>query len=227
MIQLAFLLSGCTTVATAVTTTQTSRLPSSSIQANLTDLLSSVGEIRMTDIRTGETFAGSAVVLDDHHLLTNFHVLQSMQDSKFIRGRLEIYGQSIPLESTLIKDSKCDLAVGVTAIPIPGTKAKIGTGTIGQEVIMIGNFEGKGVAAINAIVGRKNRANYFLKETAWPECQLIQLTTTGIPGGSGGAVFSSDDNLVALLNAREPRAFGIGYAIDGTEIQRFLSVSDK
>jgi S1-C subfamily serine protease len=186
--------------------------------------LASVAELRVRDTRTGKEWGGSAVVIDRNRILTNFHVISAIEDSMFIIAELVLDGQVIPLNPRLIKDDKCDLAIGFPTVSISRPKLELKQATLGERVVAIGNFAGKGVSRLaGGYVSRRNRQAYFLKLEDGEDCQIVQYSATGIPGGSGGALYSLDGKLTALLYAREPRAFGIGYAIDSSEIRRFLS----
>ena len=169
-----------------------------------------------------EWWMGSGILINENQILTNSHVVSRIVDKKYITGEAIFKGVRVPLKPRLEVDDKCDLAVVYPSSPIESPEVVFGGSDDFQKVFVVGNFLERGISLITADIIRKDLAVNFDPHTEFPKCRMFQFSATNYPGGSGGAVFKDNQVITGILQSWDPRISGIGYAIDKSEIERFL-----
>lgn len=163
--------------------------------------------------------AGSGVVVTpDGYILTNEHVVQSVQDARvaFVDGR------SVPAV-VVGRDPATDLAVlraQAGALPY----ARLSTShplRVGQLVVAVGNpfgFESTVSAGVVSALGRSLRSRQGRLIEG-----VVQHTAALNPGNSGGPLVDSRGRVVGVNTAIIAMAQGIGFAVPAATAQWVLT----
>jgi len=135
---------------------------------------------------------GTAVaVLPGGYLATNVHVLGAAEkaDIRLTDGRL------VAVE-IIARDQASDIALIKAPVDIP--VPEIGpTPGLGEKVCAVGNQFGMGLSVSCGVVSALNRTGTGFN----PIEDFIQTDAAVNPGGSGGALFDDDSQLVGLVSA--------------------------
>jgi S1-C subfamily serine protease len=163
--------------------------------------------------------AGSGVVVTpDGYVLTNEHVVQSVQDARvaFVDGR------SVPAV-VVGRDPSTDLAVlraQAGALPY----ARLSTARplrVGQLVVAVGNpfgFESTVSAGVVSALGRSLRSRHGKLIEG-----VVQHTAALNPGNSGGPLVDARGRVVGVNTAIIAMAQGIGFAVPAGTAQWVLT----
>jgi len=163
--------------------------------------------------------AGSGVVVTpDGYVLTNEHVVQSVQDARvaFVDGR--------SVSAVVVgRDPSTDLAVlraQAGALPY----ARLSTARslrVGQLVVAVGNplgFESTVSAGVVSALGRSLRSRHGRLIEG-----VVQHTAALNPGNSGGPLVDSRGRVVGVNTAIIAMAQGIGFAVPAATAQWVLT----
>jgi len=156
--------------------------------------------------------AGSSIVIDSGHVLTNYHVVQGantihvvLQDGTSISGTVA---------GTAPQDDLAVIAVNLPADKV--TPAVLGDSNnveVGEEVVAIGNPFGLDHTVTAGIISAVNR-NW--SEGNGPVRPFIQTDTPINPGNSGGPLFNMQGQVIGINTAIESPvegSVGVGFSI--------------
>ena len=164
---------------------------------------------------------GSGFIIDkDGTILTNNHVVQNADEIKigFTEG-----SDDIPVAAKVIgRDPDLDIALVRIKdpqhrkfVPIPlGDSDQV---DVGEYVMAIGNPFGQGHSVTHGIISQKGRS-----APDFPLATYLQTDVAINPGNSGGPLVDLNGNVIAINNAIEARAQGIGFAIPINLIKQVL-----
>jgi len=157
------------------------------------------------------------------YILTNYHVVEGAENITVTLS----YDQLIKSYSAQILDSRPDLDLAIIKINSTGkevfTPAPLGNSDkvyIGQQVVAIGNPFGLSQSASSGIVSNANRT---LTTGNKVFDSLIQTDASINPGSSGGALVSSQAEVIGINTAiySPTAAFsGIGFAVPINQAKR-------
>jgi serine protease Do len=174
------------------------------------------GQPGQPQIRRG---SGSGFVIDDGHIVTNFHVVQAAIEPGGVELRngasitVSFPGLDDPLEVIVVgANPDYDLAllmlVDVDALPdVEPIQVADYTVQVGQKVIAIGNPFGLQSTVTTGIVSAIGRA---LESIGRIEVPMIQTDAAINPGNSGGPLLDSRGRLVGINTAIVPGGGGAG-----------------
>ena len=154
--------------------------------------------------------AGSGVVLTaDGYIVTNYHVVEGAQQIT-----VTLYDDSEYTATVVGSDQESDLAL--LKIDATGlTPAVLGDSDnvqVGEVVVAVGNPMGTlGGTVTDGIVSALNRDI----TVEGNEMTLMQTSAAISPGNSGGGLFNTNGELIAIVNAKysDEDAEGLGFAI--------------
>lgn len=163
--------------------------------------------------------AGSGVVVTpDGYLLTNEHVVQSVQDARvaFVDGRsvaAVVVGRDPATDLAVLRAEARALpyALLATADPL----------RVGQLAVAVGNpfgFESTVSAGVVSALGRSLRSRHGRLIEG-----VVQHTAALNPGNSGGPLVDSRGRVVGINTAIIAMAQGIGFAVPATTAQWVLT----
>lgn len=165
---------------------------------------------------------GSGVILDAAGLiLTNEHVISGAQTIRVILNNKQ------SVTATVVgKNQKQDLALlqienDQTMNLKPITLGDSETVNTGQDVFAIGTPYGYSQTVTRGIVSAVHREYKEGNEVLFKD--LIQTDASVNPGNSGGPLLNMKGEMVGLINLRERRAQGIGFAIPINQIKTLIS----
>lgn len=189
--------------------------------------VTSVVELRATSDEI-ESF-GTAVIISDTELITNFHVISyTNQGISNIHSLLEIRfaDESDYITVTLVKyDETRDLAL-LSMEDKKGESISFHNGDIveGQSVFLLGNANNLGISITSGIVSRSNVniENSVIVNT------YIQVDAASASGVSGGALIDTNGRLIGILTLRildneGTPIYGYIFAVPMITIHEFLS----
>ena len=168
---------------------------------------------------------GSGIVLDtDGHILTNYHVVESMD-----RIKVTLYAGSASEAELVGSDPSNDIAViratGFTANDLqPATLGDSSAVRVGQRVFAIGNPFNERFTVTQGIISALNRSS---SSFAGRSIQgVIQTDAALNPGNSGGPLFNLAGEVVGInTSIRNPQGqsfAGLGFVPSNTA-KRYLS----
>jgi len=172
-----------------------------------------------------ESGTGSGAVIDDQgHIVTNFHVVRGAR-------RMEVtLPDKSKLDATLIgADPNKDLAVlqvkvpkgKLTPIPLGSSKDLL----VGQKVLAIGNPYGLERTLTTGIISSLGRS--IQAENGLIIDDIIQTDAAINPGNSGGPLLNSQGQIIgintAILSPGNAGSIGIGFAIPADTVRRITS----
>jgi S1-C subfamily serine protease len=173
-----------------------------------------------------ESGTGSGAVIDDQgHIVTNFHVVRGAR-------RMEVtLPDKSKLDATLVgADPNKDLAViqvkvpkgRLTPIPIGTSKGLL----VGQKVLAIGNPYGLERTLTTGIISSLGRS--IQAENGLIIDDIIQTDAAINPGNSGGPLLDSQGQIIGINTAiystsGNSGSIGIGFAIPGDTVRRITS----
>lgn len=170
-----------------------------------------------------ETGHGSGVIVEKTGVVyTNYHVIEN---SKSLAIRLN-NGDVFVNVDLLAKDELRDIAIlKVSGFDLPiSPLGNSNSVKVGDAVSVVGAPQGLPGTITTGIVSAKRRVD---------GAELIQIDAAISPGSSGGAVFNSDGQIIALavsqysdgqnLNFAVPVNYARGFNIDGDAIATFTS----
>lgn len=143
---------------------------------------------------------GSGVVVARERVITNCHVVKQ-------RGQLTVKWKERELSASIEReDSKRDLCrLVVPGLDAPvATHAKLASVRIGQRVYAVGNPEGLELTLTEGLVSAIRNVGKH---------QLIQTSAPYTHGSSGGGLFDSEGELVAITSAGVKEGLGLNFAI--------------
>lgn len=169
--------------------------------------------------------SGSGIVIDNEgHILTNYHVVESM-----ITAKVTLYDGSASLAEVVGTDPGNDLAViradGLTAEQLE--PARLGDSSqvrVGQAVFAIGNPFEETFTVTSGIVSALNRSS---PSFGGRSIQGVLQTDAALnPGNSGGPLFNLDGEVIGInTSIRNPtgQSFaGLGFAVPSNTATRYL-----
>jgi len=163
--------------------------------------LNSVVELKATTADL-ESF-GSAVILSNNELVTNFHVISfTSQSITYIHTTIEIrFSNSNDYQEVTLKhyDSKLDLALleltSSSGVPFKTNSLKIETG---QQVYLLGNANNLGISITSGIISKNEVEISFNENTN----RYIQIDATSTNGISGGALLNNSGKIIGIITLR-------------------------
>ena len=149
---------------------------------------------------------GSAVAIDDFHLLTNCHVLEGGE--VFVIGKSE----SETLNSTTIVQAdysgdRCIVRSNNSVTPVQGVR-RFESLEVGEGVFAIGSPSGLENTLSEGLISGKRNHN---------DLSLVQTSASISPGSSGGGLFDSRGNLVGITTMYLRDAQNLNFAISADE----------
>lgn len=169
---------------------------------------------------------GSGVAVDEHHIVTNAHVVGDATDSDV---SVTLSDNSVQPVTIAGRDPITDLAVltvqdtKLTPIPI-ATSAEVRTG---QPVMAVGNPLGLAGTVTTGIVSALNRPVAASEQGTGPSVatvtNAIQTSAPINPGNSGGALVNGCGELIGINSSIATLgpgsgSIGIGFAIPSNEV---------
>lgn len=190
--------------------------------------ITSVVELRATSDEI-EAF-GTAVIISDTELITNFHVISyTNQGISNIHSLLEMrfVDESDYITVNLVKyDETRDLAL-LSMEEKKGEAISFYNGDIveGQSVFLLGNANNLGISITSGIVSR-SKVNIEINVI---ENTYIQVDAASASGVSGGALIDTNGKLIGILTLRildkeGTPIYGYIFAIPISTILEFLSL---
>jgi S1-C subfamily serine protease len=171
--------------------------------------------------------SGSGAVLDQQgHILTNFHVIDGAQES----GEIEVtLASNKTYPANLVGgDKEHDIAILKINAPAgelyPIPLGKSDNLRVGQRVFAVGNPFGWDGTMTTGIVSSLNR-NLPSRIPGRQMQSLIQTDAAMNPGNSGGPLLNSDAQMIGMcvaIASRTGQSSGIGFAIPINRIRAFL-----
>ena len=150
---------------------------------------------------------GSAVAIDDFHLLTNCHVLEG--------GGVFVIGKSEPktLNTATVTQAdysgdRCIVRSNHAVTPVQGIR-RFESLEVGEGVFAIGSPSGlENTLSEGLISGKRNHNDLGL---------VVQTSASISPGSSGGGLFDSRGNLVGITTMYLRDAQNLNFAISADE----------
>ena len=152
---------------------------------------------------------GSAVAIDDFHLLTNCHVLEG--GGVFVIGKSE----SKTLNTATITQAdysgdRCIVRSNNAVTPVQGIR-RFESLEVGEGVFAIGSPSGLENTLSEGLISGKRNHN---------DLGLVQTSASISPGSSGGGLFDSRGNLVGITTMYLRDAQNLNFAISADEFLR-------
>lgn len=168
-------------------------------------------------INTSRHTLGTGIMLDDIHVLTVAHMIETSTDAVKVKSYPGVF---MSYAKPLVFDRKIDLMILTLDHDIYGAlpcQRANQNAVIGQAVLVIGDGAGLMWTATTGIISGTNR----LKEHFWQTDAVIN------PGNSGGPVFNSRGKLVGIVDAKISDPFdgieGIGLFIPIETVNKFIA----
>jgi hypothetical protein len=149
---------------------------------------------------------GSAVAIDDFHLLTNCHVLEGGE--VFVIGKSE--SETLNSATIVQADSsgdRCIVRSNNSVTPVQGVR-RFESLEVGEGVFAIGSPSGLENTLSEGLVSGKRNHN---------DLSLVQTSASISPGSSGGGLFDSRGNLVGITTMYLRDAQNLNFAISADE----------
>lgn len=162
---------------------------------------------------------GSGFIIEQGLILTNNHVVANADEIKI---HFTEEDQEEPTDGEVVgRDPELDLALIKVQtkrqmVPIPmGDSDK---SEVGEFVAAVGNPFGQGHSVTHGIISAKGRVSPDISVLA----RYIQTDAPINPGNSGGPLINSKGEVIAINNAIDARAQGIGFAIPINTVKKVL-----
>jgi S1-C subfamily serine protease len=164
---------------------------------------------------------GSGVIVrPDGVVVTNFHVINGMQQIKVVLNDRREFDARV-----VLADERSDIAVlqleGVTdRLPILNIDDREEQ-QVGDLVLAIGNPFGVGQTVTNGIISALNRTETGISDSG----SFIQTDAAINPGNSGGALVDMDGDLIGINTAifsRSGSSSGVGFAVPAAAVKRVV-----
>ena len=164
---------------------------------------------------------GSGVIVRaDGVVVTNFHVINGMQQIKVVLNDRREFDARI-----ILADERSDIAV----LQLEGVNERLPTLNIddreeqevGDLVLVIGNPFGVGQTVTNGIISALNRTETGISDSG----SFIQTDAAINPGNSGGALVDMDGDLIGINTAifsRSGSSSGVGFAVPAAAVRRVV-----
>lgn len=191
--------------------------------------LSSVVEVKAS---TGEVEAfGTAVIISDSELVTNFHVISfTSQSVVYLHNKIEIrFSNSNDYQVVEVKhyDSKLDLVLLVME-NVQGKALKVNLSNIstGQKVLLLGNGNNLGISLTTGVISRSEVEINFNNSLN----KFIQIDASSTSGMSGGALLDDGGRIIGIITLRlldnnGTPIYGYVYAIPISIVLDFVNTS--
>jgi serine protease Do len=174
--------------------------------------------VRVSD---GERTVGSGFIFDGTHVVTAYHVVESLSKVYVILpdGR-------VSMADTTCSCKYSDVAVLTVEGQLdiePPTFGDSATVTIGQPVVAIGNPFDLTETVTSGVISHINRFEEIDSATESRRvANLIQFDAAANFGNSGGALFNSEGDIIGMVVARvnPNRGDGISYAISSNVVKK-------
>lgn len=173
------------------------------------------------------TASGSGVIVsEDGYIVTNNHVVEDVTSEGAVKVKL--YNDEIYDAKIIGTDLRTDLAVlKIDAKDLPFSQFVDSSELVmGEDVIVIGNPLGLGIACSNGIISALEKEIYINDVYL----TVIQTNAAVNAGNSGGGLFDLNGNIVGIVNAKnsssiydEKTVEGMGYAIPANTVKRITS----
>ncbi len=168
---------------------------------------------------TGSVGSG-VIVRDSGVVVTNYHVINGMQEIKVILNDRREFNARV-----LLADERSDIAV----LQLEGVNERLPVLNIddreeqqvGDLVLAIGNPFGVGQTVTNGIISALNRTETGISDSG----SFIQTDAAINPGNSGGALVDMDGDLIGINTAifsRSGSSSGVGFAVPATMVRRVV-----
>ncbi len=215
-----------TTQPVANQTSTTGMTPPRDLQvADLSDVVADVINSVVLIENADGPGSGSGIVIDqDGHILTNYHVVESMASAK-----VTLYDGSASLAEVVGTDPGNDLAViratGFTAEQLkPARLGDSAQTRVGELVFAIGNPFEETFTVTQGIISALNRSSPSFGGRSIQG--VIQTDAALNPGNSGGPLFNLAGEVVGInTSIRNPtgQSFaGLGFAVPSNTAKRYL-----
>jgi Do/DeqQ family serine protease len=164
---------------------------------------------------------GSGVIVRDTGVVvTNYHVINGMQQIKVVLNDRREFDARI-----ILADERSDIAV----LQLEGVSERLPTLNIddreeqevGDLVLAIGNPFGVGQTVTNGIISALNRTETGISDSG----SFIQTDAAINPGNSGGALVDMDGDLIGINTAifsRSGSSSGVGFAVPAAAVRRVV-----
>lgn len=188
--------------------------------------LSSVVEVRAYTADL-ESF-GTAVILSNGKLVTNFHIISYTNQSKtYVHNNIEIrFSDSEIYQNVEIKhyDVNLDLAM-LELTKIQGKSFEVNIAEIftGQKIFLMGNGNNLGISLTSGIISRSEVEISFNGNIN----KYIQIDAISTNGVSGGALLDENGKIIGmitlrLLDTNGTPIYGYVYAIPMSTVLNFI-----
>lgn len=172
--------------------------------------------------------SGSGVIIsEDGYIVTNNHVVDNAYGEDAVKVKL--YNNQTYTAKIIGKDAKTDLAViKIEEKGLPFSSFVNSSELVmGEEVLVIGNPLGTGIACSNGIISALEKEIYINNVYL----TVIQTNAAVNQGNSGGGLFDLNGNIVGIVNAKtssnalysEATVEGMGYAIPADTVKRIVA----
>ena len=164
---------------------------------------------------------GSGVIVRDTGVVvTNYHVINGMQQIKVVLNDRREFDARI-----ILADERSDIAV----LQLEGVNERLPVLNIddreeqqvGDLVLAIGNPFGVGQTVTNGIISALNRTETGISDSG----SFIQTDAAINPGNSGGALVDMDGDLIGINTAifsRSGSSSGVGFAVPAAAVRRVV-----
>lgn len=160
------------------------------------------------------------IINQDGDILTNAHVVSKADKIKVsftespdeAPSSAEIIGRDPELDVALIR-----LKRPTSRKFSPVTLGNSDTAKIGDYVLAVGNPFGQGHSVTHGIISQKGRT-----APDFPLATYLQTDAPINPGNSGGPLINLKGEVIAINNAIDPRAHGVGFAIPINAVKGIL-----
>ncbi|MDR3216291.1 MAG: trypsin-like peptidase domain-containing protein [Clostridiaceae bacterium] len=168
-----------------------------------------------------QSTASGIIISDDGYILTNAHVILQENGTRFTRISAQMYDSGTTYSLTYVShNSSKDLALlkfSDTVRPVnfsAVTFADSNLLTLGEEVAILGNADGLGIAVSTGVVSQLVRS--LTSDSGWTITGDVLQTTAAVnPGNSGGPIFNINGECIGVVAAKiaSTNVEGIGFAI--------------
>lgn len=170
--------------------------------------------------RVQESVGSGVIVRDDGIVVTNFHVINGMQEIKVVLNDRREFPARV-----LLGDERSDIAVlqlervdgPLPFLRIDDQEEQL----VGDLVLAIGNPFGVGQTVTNGIISALNRTETGITDSG----SFIQTDAAINPGNSGGALVDMDGDLIGINTAifsRSGTSSGVGFAVPASMVKRVV-----
>ena len=171
--------------------------------------------------------SGSGVIISaDGYIVTNNHVVEGVTKDDAVQVKL--YNNEEYTAKIIGTDSRTDLAViKIEENNLPfASFVDSSELVLGEEVLVIGNPLGTGIACSNGIISALEQEIYINNVYL----TVIQTNAAVNQGNSGGGLFDLNGNIAGIVNAKKSAGFaaeasveGMGYAIPANTVKRIVA----